>query len=164
MRASPIDVCPTTSGHLCLIIIQHFCLIKHIQEHMEGGNRLRMDVVKCITPSLSITKSPNSSLVQDSIFMHVLIKIIKPSRHRWPITPSISRWLVATPNLVFSVPIAISTNMLKHTHTHTCSYLHNMFTPAHTHTHLLIFTQYVHPSTHTKSEILSSLLGVGVGN
>ena len=149
MRASPIDVRPTMSEHLCLIIIQHFCLIKHIQEHMEGGNRLRMDVVKCITPSLRINKSLNSSLVQDSIFMHVLIKIIKPSRHRWPITPSISRWLLATPNLVFSVPIAISTNMPKHTHTHT---------------HLLIFTQYVHPSTHTKSEILLSLLGVGVGN
>ena len=102
---------------------------------MEGGNRLRINVVGCLTPSPCITKSSNPSLVQDLVFMHVLIKIIKPSRHRWPITPSISRWLVVTPNLVFSVPIAISTNMPKHTHTHT---------------HLLIFTQYVHPSTHTQ--------------
>ena len=54
-----------------------FCLIKHTQEHMERGNRLRTYVVGCLTPSPRITKSPNPSLDQAQVFMHILIKIIK---------------------------------------------------------------------------------------
>ena len=100
-----------------------FYLIKHTQEHMEGGNRVWMDVMGCLTPSPRITKSSNPSLVQDLVFMHILIKIIKPSRHKWPITHSISWWLVATPNLVFLLPIAKSTDMLEHTHTHTHTHI-----------------------------------------
>ena len=124
-HASPIDVHQTTSRHLCLIINPTFHLIKHTQERMEGGNRLRTDVVGCLTPSPRIIKSPNPSLVRYPVCMHILIKIVKPSRYRWPITPSISRWLLATPNLMFSVPIAISTDMPENTHTCTC--FHNIF-------------------------------------
>ena len=109
------------------------CLIKHTHEHMEGDNRLRTDVVGCLTPSLCITKSSNPSMVQDSVFMHILIKIIKPSKYRWPITPLISWWLVTAPNLLLFVPITISTNMQERTHTHTYTCLHNMFIPAHKH-------------------------------
>ena len=54
------------------------CLIKHIQEHMEGGNHLRTDVVGCLIPSPHITKSLNPSMVPDPVFMYILIKIIKP--------------------------------------------------------------------------------------
>ena len=65
MHASPIDVRLTMSGHLYLIIIQH--LIDQTHEHMEGGNRLQMDVVGCLIHSPRIIKSPNPSLVQDSV-------------------------------------------------------------------------------------------------
>ena len=95
---------------------------------MVRGNYLRTDVMGCLTPSPRIIKSSNPSLVRSLVFMHILFKIIKPSRYRWPITLSISRWLVATPNLVFSIPIVISTNMLEHTHTYICTCFHNMFT------------------------------------
>ena len=129
-HASPIDVHQTTSRHLCLIINPTFHLIKHTQEHMKGGNSLWTDVVGCLTPSPRITKSPNPSLVQDPVFMHILIKIIKPSRYRWLITPSISRWLVATSNLVLFVPIVMSTNMPEHTHTF--SHVYTICSPQHT--------------------------------
>ena len=85
-------------------------------------------IQQCLTPSPHIIESPNLSLVQDLIFKHVLINIIRPIRHRWLITPSISQWLVATPNLVFSSP---------HCHIHG-------YAGARTHTHMHVFFQYVH--------------------
>ena len=94
MRVAPIDVRSTTSRHLYLIIIQH--LIDRTHEHIEGGNRLRTDVVGCQTPSPCIIKSLNLSLVQDSFFRHILFKIS-----------------------CFLLPIAISMDMPKRTHTHT---------------------------------------------
>ena len=84
---------------------------------------------QCLTPSPHIIESPNLSLVQDLIFKHVLINIIRPIRHRWLITPSISQWLVATPNLVFSSPHChIHGYAGVRTHTHICTYFFNMFT------------------------------------
>ncbi len=109
-----------------------------MHEHMKGGNCLRTDFVGCLTPSPRIIKSLNPSLVQDLVFLHVLINIIRPIRHKWPITPSISQWLVATPNLVFS----------SYTHTHIHTYFFNMFTS--------------HISK--TNEILSSPMGVGFGS
>ena len=67
MRASPIDVRSTTSGYLYLIHKSNICLIKH-HEHMERGNRLRTNVMGCLTPSPHRIKYSNPSLVEDSVF------------------------------------------------------------------------------------------------
>ena len=77
--------------------------------------------------------------------MHVWIKIIKPVDIGDQLHLIISRWLVATLNLVLSGPIA----MLDHTHRHLRTYLHNMFTPA---------------CNTLKNEISLSLMGSELGN
>ena len=105
-------------------------LIKHTQEHTERGNRLRTDVVRCLTLSPRIIKSLNPSLVQDPVFMHILIKIIKPididaQLHLqfpddwWRLQISCCLSPLPCPRICWS------------THTHTCTCLHNMFTLAH---------------------------------
>ena len=99
---------------------------------MEGSNCLRMDVVGCLTSSPRITKSPNPSLVQDPVFMHVLIKIIKPvdigdqSHLKFPD----DWWRLQISCYLLPLPypqICQST----HTHTYACTCLHNIFTPVH---------------------------------
>ena len=55
---------------------------------------------------------------------------------------------MATPNLVLSPPIAISTDIPEHTHTHTCTSFYNMFTS----------------HTQMNSKIPSSPMGVRVGS
>jgi hypothetical protein len=133
MRVSPIDVPSAMSGHLYLINPTFICLIKHKQEHMEGDNRLRTDVMGCLTPSPRITKSLNQSLVPDQVFMPVLIKIIKlvdigAQSHLqfpddwWRLQFSFCSSPLLYPRICWS------------THTHT-------------HTHMHMFTQYIHPST-----------------
>ena len=101
---------------------------------MEGGNRLRTDVVGCLTPSPRIIRSQNPSLVQDPIFMHILIKIINQvdigdqSHLQFPD----DWWRLQI--LCFSSPLPYPR---------------------------------IYRSTHTlniKGKILSSLMGVGVGN
>jgi hypothetical protein len=139
------------SGHLYLINPTFICLIKHKQEHMEGDNRLRTDVMGCLTPSPHITKSLNQSLVPDQVFMPVLIKIIKPvdigaQSHLqfpddwWRLQFSFCSSPLLYPRICWSAHT--------HTHTHTCTCLHNIFTLAH---------------NTIKNEILSSPMGVGVG-
>jgi hypothetical protein len=67
MHASPIDACPTTSGHLYLTKTK----ILHGQtnhEHLERGNCLWTDVMGCLTPSPCIIKFSNPFLVQDLVF------------------------------------------------------------------------------------------------
>ena len=72
------------------------CLIKHTQEHMEGGNRLRTDVVRCLTPSPRITKSLNLFLVQGMIMacLQHLNKIKKSMRWVWHNYNTQSKWQV----------------------------------------------------------------------
>ena len=104
---------------------------------MEGGNYLRMDVVGCLTPSPCITKSPNPSLIQDPVYMHILIRIIKPVN------------IGDQSHLKISPLPCPRTCQSTHTHTHT--YFH-------------MFTQYVHPSTQCiRNKVLSNPMGVGVG-
>ena len=103
---------------------------------MEGGNGLQANVVGCLTPSPRITKSLNPSPIPDPVFMHVLIKIIKPVN------------IGDQSHLIVVRPIC-------HVHEHA---------GAHTHTHLHMFTQYVHPSPqHTKKRDFIEPMGVGVG-
>ncbi len=106
------------------------CLIKHTQEHMEGGNYLRTDVVRCLTPFPCITKSPNPSLIPDPVFMHILIKIIKPvdigdqSHLKFPD----DWWRLQISCYLLPLPypqICRST----HTHTHTLAHVYTIYSP-----------------------------------
>ena len=123
-----------------------FCFIKHTHEHMERDNCLHADVMGCLTPFRSIIKSLNSFLVQDPIFRHILIKIIKPIRYRWPIMPSISPMISGDSKSRVSPP-HFHIHRYVRAYTHTCTCFHNMFTH----------------KRKTQSEIPSSPKGGGVG-
>ena len=91
---------------------------------MEGGNGLQANVVGCLTPSPRITKSPNPSPIPNPVFMHVLIKIIKPVN-----IGDQSHLIVVRP--ICHVHEHAGAHIHTRTHAHICTCLHNMFTLAH---------------------------------
>ena len=122
-------------------------MIKHTQEHMEKGNHLRTDVMGCLTPSPHITKSSNPSLVQDPVFMHILIKIIK-------LVDISDQSHLKFPDDWWRLQISCYPSPLPYP---------RICRSTHTHTHLHMFTKYVHPNTqHTRNEILFSPMGIEV--
>ena len=116
---------------------------------MEGGNRLPTNVVGCLTPSPRITKSPNLSLVPNLVFYACLNQDNKTSRHRWPITPHNFPMIGGdSKSHVVRPHCHVYKHAKAHTHTHICTCLYNMITPAH---------------NTLKSKISSSPMGVEVG-
>ena len=132
MCTSPIDVCPTMSGHLYLIIIQHLCLIDQTHTRAHGGRQLSTDGCWGV-PNIFPTHNQIPKFISGSrpSFHAYLNQHNKTSRHKSPITSQISRWLVTTPNLVLFVPIAMSKEHVG-AHTHTFAHVYTICSPQHT--------------------------------